>query len=90
MRIVGRQALMLLAARGEQARKWAAGWSSEVAAAAWRTPADLFRQFPRARQAGPDTFQFPMHTDDFALQVRIRFQNQVVLVMEPTLIAQDH
>lgn len=82
MRLIGREKLNDLKGLDPEAHKWTKSWASEVAGAQWRRPEDVQAQFPNAKHQGMGSFQFPIGTCPFVIQLRIAFAQGIALISE--------
>ena len=82
MRLIGREKLRPLSGTGEQNEKWVLNWKSEVMSAHWKLPADVMKQFPKAKRDGDGdgNFVFPVGDCNWTIHLLITFSQGVALV----------
>jgi mRNA interferase HigB len=80
MTLVGKRLLIEFARRHASARDAIAAWSSEVEAAAWRSPADVQARYSSASFIGNDRIVFNLKGNHFRLDTQVNYSVQIVLV----------
>jgi hypothetical protein len=80
MRLLGRNRLDPLYARGVAIRTWTLSWVSEVLNATWSCPADVIVQFPNLSQENGNLFIFPVISSTSSIALLIAFPQQIAVV----------
>ena len=80
MRLVGRSHLDALASEHPEVGEHLNAWEREVEKAQWRTPHDLKQRYPRASLLGDQQVIFDIMGNNYRIDTKISYKNQVVIV----------
>ncbi|WP_124368398.1 type II toxin-antitoxin system HigB family toxin [Pseudomonas sp. R1-43-08] len=80
MHLVGKDILDRLRGRGPEIDTWVSAWVAEIIHAVWTQDADLFDQFPSARERKTGVFIFEVNLAKCWLEVKIVFPQKIALI----------
>jgi mRNA-degrading endonuclease HigB of HigAB toxin-antitoxin module len=82
MRLIGKERLLSWQVERSAARTWLINWISEISEANWKSPLDVVRQFPRARQKGDSRFVFEVEEGVAEIDLLVAFPQAIALVTD--------
>jgi mRNA interferase HigB len=80
MQIVGREVLHEFVLQHADAATAANAWLAEVDEAEWKTPNDVKQRYPHASMLSGKRVIFNLKGNRYRLEVKISYQNQIVLI----------
>jgi len=80
MRIIARKALVDFYERKPESKASLESWYQEVKRAVWKSPIDVFSQFPKARSVSKDRVIFKILGNRYRLIVRIHYESEIIYI----------
>lgn len=81
MKVVGREELEKFARKHADVRGQIDSWLCEVEEAEWQAPSDVKRRYSHASFLGDNRVIFNLKGNNYRLDTKVSFRNQVVLVV---------
>ncbi len=80
MKLVGIKALEDFSKKHADCRKQIDAWVAETQDAQWKTPQEIKARYARASILADDRVVFNLKGNDYRLDVKVNYKNQIVLI----------